>query len=146
MSNEQTRRELQRTLKPLIKQCVKDVLLEEGILAKIVSEVVQGVQPLYERKQRPVKESKENKQAKLAREQMAQERWKKETERKRKLLDATGFKGVDVFEGTKPLTESGSPESGPAPKGALAGVAPNDPGVDISGIMNLSNNRWKDLI
>jgi len=37
-------KELKSVLKPLIKQCVKEVLLEEtGILSKVVSEVVVGM-------------------------------------------------------------------------------------------------------
>ena len=35
--------ELAKILKPLVKQCIKEVLLEEGILSNIVSEVVIGV-------------------------------------------------------------------------------------------------------
>ena len=38
------REELKKTLKPLIKQCIKEVLLEEsGVLSNIVSEVAHGL-------------------------------------------------------------------------------------------------------
>ena len=47
--------ELAKILKPLVKQCIKEVLFEEGILSNIVSEVVTGLnagaQPLVEHKQ-----------------------------------------------------------------------------------------------
>ena len=35
--------ELKRILKPLVKECIKDVLLEEGLLSNIVSEVTRGL-------------------------------------------------------------------------------------------------------
>lgn len=36
--------ELKKVLKPLIKECIKEVLLEEtGVLAKVVNEVVSGM-------------------------------------------------------------------------------------------------------
>ena len=41
-----------KILKPLIKQCIREVVLEEGLLSNIVSEVVQGLgsQPIVESK------------------------------------------------------------------------------------------------
>ena len=36
--------EFKKILKPLIKQAVREVILEEGILSNIVSEVAQGLQ------------------------------------------------------------------------------------------------------
>jgi len=57
------------------------------------------------------------------------------------MLDAIGkdaFNGVDLFEGTTPApaqTEQG--------KGALSGVDPRDPGVDISSFASIGT--WKKL-
>ena len=64
-------------------------------------------------------------------------------QQKRKLLDAAGF-GVDVFKGTQPIEEASDPSNGQA--GALSGVAPNDPGVDINGIMAIANRDWSKMI
>jgi len=69
-------------------------------------------------------------------------------EQKRKLLDAAGF-GTDIFAGSEPITggittESKDPSGGQA--GALSGVAPNDPGVDISGIMAVGGRNWSKMI
>ena len=45
--------ELKQVLKPLIKECIREVIFEEGTLSTIISEVVQGVgQPIVETKQR----------------------------------------------------------------------------------------------
>ena len=51
---------------------------------------------------------------------------------------ADAFNGVDLFEGTTPApaqTEQG--------KGALSGVDPRDPGVDISSFASIGT--WKKL-
>ena len=66
-------------------------------------------------------------------------------ERKRKLLDSIGkdaFNGVNLFEGTTPAP---APRSGQG-QGPLDSVAPNDPGVDISGIFSGHSARiWQKL-
>ena len=36
------REELKKTLRPLIKECIKEVIFEEGVLSGIISEVVKG--------------------------------------------------------------------------------------------------------
>ena len=58
-------------------------------------------------------------------------------------MDAAGF-GVDVFSGTQPIEEASDPSNGQA--SALSGVAANDPGVDINGIMAIANRDWGKMI
>lgn len=121
--------ELKKTLKPLIKECIKEVIFEEGILSGIISEVVKGTggQRIVE-SQQPV----QYKQPQIDYE--AQERKRKE--QRRKMLDSIGrdsYNGVDLFEGTQPLNERDAGRSAtPHGSKALDGVAPNDPGVDLS--------------
>ena len=45
--------ELKRTLKPVIKECIHEMLIEEGLLSGIVAEVVKGLgtAPLVETRQ-----------------------------------------------------------------------------------------------
>ena len=44
--------QLKKTLRPMIKECIKEVIFEEGILSSIISEVVKGTaQPLVESRQ-----------------------------------------------------------------------------------------------
>ena len=38
------RSDLKKVIKPLVKECIHEVLLEEGLLSNIVSEVAQGMQ------------------------------------------------------------------------------------------------------
>ena len=58
----------------------------------------------------------------------------------KKLNETMSFGGVDLFEGTKEILPEGNNHS------PLAGTAPGDSGVDISGIMKIANGKWKDLI
>ena len=37
------RADLRRLIKPMVKECVRETLLEEGLLSNIVSEVAQGL-------------------------------------------------------------------------------------------------------
>ena len=120
--------ELKKVLKPLIKQCIKEVIFEEGVLSGIISEVVKGVDAA------PV--IREQKQVSKPTNGVAK---KKLEEQRKKMLDAIGedsFNGIDIFEGTKPMTESDQ-------HSPLASVDAGDPGVDISGMFN---SNWSKLI
>ena len=143
--------ELKKILKPLIKECVKDVLFEDGVLSGVISEVVRGVQPqaILGQPSQAAAQLKESKAIEESRKQMLEERHEAEKERRRKLLDATGFKDFDVFEGTEPMSTAGEirESTSPAPSGPLSGVAPDDSGVDISGILAVGNGQnWKKLV
>ena len=126
--------ELKKILKPLIKQCIKEVIFEDGTLSNIVSEVARGLgsTPVIAETRTPKKknmnlESESDAKARL--------------ERKKRMLDAIGkdaYNGVDLFEGTTP-----APPQQEQGKGALSGVDPRDPGVDISNFA--SSGMWKKL-
>jgi len=142
--------DLKKILKPLVKQCVKEVLLEEGVLSSVVSEVVVGLSPLLvENKNNSMKPTNEIslKQQKLLeqqRQELEEEKTQTIKEQKIKILNATGF-GSEVFDGVEPLAFAGTPDSNP-PTSALAGTAPSDAGIDISGIIALGGNRWNKLV
>jgi hypothetical protein len=140
------RSELKTVLKPLIKQCVKEVLLEEGILSKVVAEVAKGLSPvLTENRRTPPKNNlKQQHLLEEQKQQVEQEKYQQLKEQKVKMLNATGF-GNEIFEGVTPLTAGGAPGAAPS-AGALAGTDPQDSGVDISGIMALGGRDWKDLV
>jgi hypothetical protein len=137
--------ELKKILRPLIKECIKEVIFEDGTLSTIISEVMKGTshqQPImHESKQRVQFESDE--QAKARRVQ-SEQNYK---ENRKKLLDSIGrdaYNGIDLFEGTTPMSNTNSSKSS-APYGskALDGVDPRDPGVDISSFA--STGIWKKL-
>ena len=121
-------------LKNIIKECVREVIFEEGMLAGIVSEVVQGMGgPIIQEQQRSQPQPQNRKSSQIA-------------ETKKRVLDAMGgnsyenlkgrFKNPELFEGTQPIQESKG-------KGALSGVAPNDPGVDITNIPGFGS--WSNV-
>ena len=124
--------EFKKLIKPIIKQTIKEVLLEEGVLSNIVSEVAIGLQ-----NQRVVTEgvtvtkNTEDLEAKADRlERQRQEKIKK-------LNESSKLGGV--FTGTKPIVESSG-------QGPLAGTSPTDAGVDITAIQQIANGKWKHLI
>ena len=133
-------------LRPLIKECIKEVIFEEGTLSTIISEVMIGTsqhqQPLMqENKQRVQLETDEQANRRL------HERAEAEKQRRKTLLDSIGkdsYNGVDLFEGTTPLSNRDSGrQSTPHGSKALDGIAPSDPGVNIGAFA--SNGLWKKL-
>jgi len=128
------RNELKQVLKPLIKECIKEVIFEDGTLSGIISEVMQGLQgttrqPIVEKK---VIKSNQPSEAVL-------EARKSLQETKKNLQNSTGLKGI--FEGTTPMRQS----SGKSQHGALRDMDPNDPGVDIRGIMKIAGGAWNQI-
>jgi len=133
--------ELKQVLKPLVKQCIKECLFEEGILSGVISEVVKGLET-----QRVVtegvtiqtktndRETKE-KQRKLEEEMEAQRQ-----ERIKKLNESAQVGGVNIFENV-----TGIPEE-PTSANPLSSVEAGDSGVNIDGILDLANGKWKQLI
>jgi len=136
--------ELKNILKPLVKECIKESLLEEGLLSNIISEVVQGVvgsTSLVETQKVEVKQQ-QNQQN----QQELEERYERDRqERIKRLNESMGgsMKNINVFEGTAPTpAESKSGDQG----GALSGVAADDAGIDITGIMSVAGGKWKSMI
>ena len=137
--------ELKSIIKPLVKECITESLLEEGLLSNVISEVMKGMSPVIT-ESAPVADPAAGMQKAAMRE--AQEaKLKQAKQDRRKLLDAIGndaYGGVDLFEGTTPAPAQQSLESQAG--SPLGGVAPGDPGVDISGILGLGGHKWKSLI
>jgi hypothetical protein len=118
--------ELKKILKPLIKECIKEVLFEEeGALSHVIKEVAAGLgtkQQIVEAKAH-ITHKNTNNSSSLRK-------------RKKDLLDAIGkdaYNGVNLFEGTTPTT---APATHGQAQGPLSGVSPSDPGVDISNLFS----------
>ena len=130
--------------KELIKESIKEVLIEEGVLKNVISEVVKAVGQV----QAAPKPVVENTFSQEARKESSEKHRNQLTESKRKMLEAIGkssYGGVDIFEGTTPLKKAGSPQAPGTPSSALEGVDPSDPGVDISNLLG-GSNVWKQLL
>ena len=130
--------QLKKVLRPMIKECIKEVIFEEGILANIISEVVRGTsQPLVESRQPSYKQTQIDYEA----------RERAEKERRKKLLDSIGseaYNGVNLFEGPQPLQERRTSASSPHGSKPLDGIAPNDPGVNL-GSLGVDTRLWSKL-
>jgi hypothetical protein len=132
--------------KEMIKESVKEVLIEEGVLKSVISEVVKAVGQTQTVQQPVATQQTFTEQASL---EAVEKQKQKLAETRKKMLDAIGkdsFGGVDLFEGTTPIKKAGSPAAPTgAPSSALEGVDPNDSGVDISSLLG-GANVWKQLI
>ena len=93
--------------KDMIKESVKEVLIEEGVLKNVISEVVKAVGSA-QMEQAPVANQQSFTQE--VSKEAAKNHHQKLAESKQKMLDAIGkssFGGVDIFEGTTPMKKAG---------------------------------------
>lgn len=129
--------DLKKAIKPLVKECIQEVLIEEGLLSNIVSEVAIGLQTNSIVEHKNKEPDNLHTQQRLRSESNAN----KLNQQKRKMLDAIGkdaYNGVDLFEGTTPAPAQ---QQTPAP-GSVDLGNPNDAGVDISSIMGGASKIW----
>ena len=136
------RAQLKRILKPVIQECIHEIILESGVLSSVITEVVKGLNP-----QAIVESNTPVRQERATPNPETQERKLRET--KTRMLDAIGrdaYKNVDLFEGTEPLNKGGIPNQSTGPSSPLAHINPADPGVDISNIFGGVSQVWKKLI
>tara|TARA_R110000824_G_scaffold147919_3_gene317480 strand:+ start:2187 stop:2612 length:426 start_codon:yes stop_codon:yes gene_type:complete len=136
--------DLKQLIKPLVKECIHEVLIEEGLLANVVAEVTKGMQDalLTEATQKPAKPlfTEDAQPSKAAAEARVKLR-----EHRKKLMNSIGsdaYNGVDLFEGTQPLTkrETAAPKAGSVDLGS-----PADAGVDISSLLGGASQIWKAM-
>jgi len=143
------KKELKQLIKPIVKECINEVLLQEGVLSSIISEVMIGTQGAVLKEQAPAPpKPKRRMETDDEAMQRLQERKRKAGSQKKKLLDAIGkdaYGGVDLFEGTQALNSGGNPNSGAQPQGALSGYAADDAGVNIDGLLNIAGGAWKKI-
>lgn len=128
--------ELKKIIKPLVKECISEVLLTEGLLASVIAEVVSGLnKPLVEQES-----------LSTVRVQSEEEGMRKLQETRARMLDAVGrdaYRGVNVFEGTTPMTASAATSTPTtAASNPLSHVDPRDPGVDISQVFGGMSAKW----
>jgi len=131
-------------LKQMIKEAVKEVILDEGFLSTIITECMRGViagqVQLVEKQQQPQQRSPAQASPK-PNQNLAESR--------KKLLDAVGlgsYNNIDVFEGTEPLTESQKvavPGVEGQAQGPLAGISPHDRGIDLGIFGNAFRGKEK---
>ena len=153
-------------LKPLVKSLIKECLLEEGVLSSIISETLIGFKKadllnenIPNLKQNVIQNKPIPKRQNFGEDfkQMMNENREKTTQ---EILNKTGLK--KVFENLQPSIEQKtnlttenaqkSPESFQAAANksgtALRNIPPNDPGINISGILKLIGGKetWKSKL
>jgi len=138
--------QLKKLIKPVVKECIQEVLIEEGLLTEVVSQVTAGLaqQPIVENKQKKKNDNLFNEDLQMQRK--SREANKKLQEHRRKLLDSIGqdaYNGVDLFEGTEPMKQAGTP--GVSHRSNPLGDDPTDAGVDISSLMGNASKVWQAL-
>ncbi len=146
------KQDLKKVLRPLIKECVREILFEEtGVLSKIVNEVATGLKSertpiVRERREDRVMPDSHQKN------DMAEERNRRLKEQKENMLKSIGrsaYNGIDIFEGTTPLQTGGAPNTGPtesAGRGPMRDIDPSDPGIDLSNIPGFDINIARKLM
>ena len=138
--------QLKKLIKPVVKECIQEVLIEEGLLTEVVAQVASGMsrQPIVENKPKKRNDKLFNEDLQMQRK--SREANKKLQEHRKKLLDSIGgdaYNGVDLFEGTEPLRNTGTP--GEAHRQSVLGDDPTDAGVDISSIMGHAGKIWQAI-
>ena len=133
--------ELKKILTPLIRACIREVILEEnGIISNIVSEVASGLSTAA-----PTAQIVSEEQQRQEERSGPPESFKNLSSERRAVLDAIGNSSYgtaeEIFEGTTPAV----PESKGMARSPLSGQDPRDPGVDISSLKMAGGAVWKQL-
>ena len=141
------RSELKDLIKPIVKECIKESIFEDGVLSNIIAEVAKGLQGtmIQEARTAPRQQTKQTDVIADIRKERSLEI---EQARKKAIeeINREAFRGVNIFEGTKPAAPEPKGPTASGPGAALSGIAPDDPGVDISGILALGGNAWSALM
>ena len=130
--------DLKKLIKPVVKECIHEVLLEEGLLSNVVSEVAKGMQGsmVLESAPKTVVNTNMPSQHKI---QESRAKLKQHREKLMNSINSDAYNGVNLFEGTEPMTahESAQPKAGSVDLGS-----PADAGVDISSLLGGASKIW----
>ena len=134
--------DLKQLIKPIVKECIHEALIEEGLLSNVVAEVLKGSQQatLTENTKHsidgPFEKHMPQKAPRKANTTQQIGKYRK------KMANAIGqdaYNGVNLFEGTEPLASS-EPAKGRADLGD-----PRDAGVDISSLLGDASAIWQAM-
>lgn len=129
--------EMKKIIKPLIKECLTEILVEQGLTSLIKENTVS--QPAKQVFQQPSPVKKQLAQH----DESLEEKKRKLREHQEKMLKEIGASGFDPFAGTEPIVESNAPEmhdSSISTGNLMAGIS--GAGVDISRLMNANKKSW----
>lgn len=138
--------ELKEMLKPIVQECMQEAILESGLIAQVVTEVMKGALPVLKevKAQQIQKEVAEVTEVPSSREFVKSEapetisEMKKNRKSDLREIAGNGYRGldfkiggVDIFEGTKPVRPQLNDQARAA-GGALADSDPGDPGISLA--------------
>jgi len=129
--------DLKQLIKPLVKECIHEVLLEEGLLSNVVAEVAKGMQGNLITESRAPSPPPRAKDPEIANAKIAEQR--------KKLmgaLNADAYNNVNLFEGTEPMSTYEAPTSSP---GGVDLGSSRDAGVDISSLTAGASKIWQSM-
>jgi hypothetical protein len=132
--------ELKKVLRPIIKECIKECIFEDGVLSGIISEVFRGLEARRVVTEGVTIKAKEDTEKESKQKQLEENYEKQRQERIKRLNESASPGGVNVFENVAPVAAE------PNPANPLSATTPDDSGVNIDGILNLANGKWKQLI
>ena len=130
--------ELKEMLRPLVQECVQEsvqqIILESGLLTSVISEVMKLV----------IEDDEDEDMRQMQRRASLNHNEKRKiTETKKHLLDSVGKSGYSgIFEGIEDtIPDEVNTKSTSAAGNPLSGIAANDPGIDISNLINPAKMR-----
>lgn len=133
--------ELKKVLKPVIEECIRELIFEKGVLSSIISEVQGNSSPIIKETKQPVYQQKEQEFIK----KKSVEAHNKLHEHKKKLMEAIGkqgYGGVNIFEGIEPID---APKENKQTPDALEVLDPgNTGGININNIPGM--NKWSTIL
>ena len=123
-----TNSEMKMVMKPLVKQCLQEMLLEEGLLSKLIGEVMKG------QNSSTILEAKANK--KIVNIIPEQKPKNTSLNERKKLADKIGIGAYEnIFEGVTPITSDEYGMAGNEDDG--------DPGIDLSMLSRVGLKSFK---
>ena len=134
--------DLKKIIKPLVKECINEILIEEGLLSNVVSEVAAGLSGNVITESAPPRRQQRKSEPMAA---TAKKSKKQINQYRQQLMDSIGadaYNGVDLFEGTDPMNnyESSTPKPGAVDLGD-----PRDAGVNINSLLGDASKIWQAM-
>ena len=131
--------DLKKLIKPIVKECINEVLIEEGLLSNVVSEVAAGLQGNTIVEKQEIRNT--TMQNNMRRKGIdASKKLEEQRQKMREAIGTNAYNGVDLFEGTTP-----APGQQETPAGAVDLGNTSDAGVDISSLMGGASQIWKAM-
>ena len=135
--------DLKDLIKPIVKECINEVLIEEGLLTEVVSQVAAGMSTQRLVENNHAVSNSHNNDSRFDADERKMKQKVSMNQNRQKLLDAIGrdsYNGVNLFEGTTPAPAQQEQGAGSVDLGS-----PSDAGVDISSLMGDASKIWKAM-